>query len=115
MSKCTSRNAKFLKDLATAHHQKRKKIINSCSDDNINALSEIAYNTLRGNLKLTPLQLKKLKKHRVQVRKLAQKSLSAIRKRKLLHQQGGFLPFLLTPFLSALGSIAGKIISNSLG
>jgi hypothetical protein len=88
MEKCTSRNGKFFKDLATVHHRKRRKVIHSCSDDNINALSEILYNTLRGNLKHTPLQLTKLKKHKVQVRNLAQKYLSEIKKRKLLHQRG---------------------------
>jgi hypothetical protein len=113
MSKCTARNLQFLQSLSKAHHVKRKRIISTCNEDNINALAEIAWNTLRGNLSFNPSQLSKLRKHKETVRKLARKTLSPSQKRNILHQKGGFLPLLVTAFLSALGSVAGRAISNS--
>jgi hypothetical protein len=115
MSKCTARNLEFLKSISKCNELSRKQSLTSCSNDSIKAISEIALNTLKGNLKLTPLQIRQLKKHKKNVRQLAKKKLSVKEKRKLLIQQGGFLPFLIVPFLSALGSFAGKAIANSAG
>lgn len=115
MSHCTQRNQTFLQQVLKSNPIKRKKLIKTSSIDNINALSEIALNTLKGNLKLTPLEIKKLKRHRKHIRKIAKRSISAKQKRNILIQKGGFLPLLLTPFLAAVGSIAGSAIAHSLG
>ena len=70
-------------------------------------LREIAYNLLKGNLKLTKKQLSNLKKHKKAVRVVASKKPS-IKRRIKLEQRGGFLSALLTPVLTALaGSILG--------
>jgi len=105
----------FLKLVAKSTGRKRKQILNTCSNDSIKALSEIAHNTLKGILKVNPTNLKKLKKHRNKVRQLAKKRLALKQKRQLIVQQGGFLPFLVAPFLSAVGSFAGKALADSFG
>jgi hypothetical protein len=115
MSRCTERNQNFLESIHNCKSLKRKKIISSCSSDNIKALSELALNTLKGNLKVKPFQLKQLRKHRTAIRKLSKRNVSEKTKRKLLIQNGGFLPFLIAPFLSAIGAVAGKALAKSLG
>jgi hypothetical protein len=64
MSKCTARNLEFLKSISKCNKLSRKESLTSCSNDNIKAISEIALNTLKGNLKLTPLQIRQLKKQK---------------------------------------------------
>jgi hypothetical protein len=54
---------------------------------------------------------KKLKRHSLRLRKLANKRTSVAAKRKILSQRGGFLPLLLAA-LPAVGSIIGGVISR---
>jgi hypothetical protein len=93
----------------------RKKLIRKASRDNIDALSEVALNTLLGNVPLKDEQKKKLKRHRTKIRQLAHRRTSTKKKKILLVQQGGFLPLLLAPLLSALGGLAGKAIGSAVG
>ena len=62
--------------------------------------------------KLHPSMTKKLKRHSRALRKLVSKKTSLKAKRKVLSQQGGFLPLLLAA-LPAVGSIVGGIISRT--
>ena len=58
--------------------------------------------------KLNGKQIKSLKRHRNKLRTLANANVSLTRKRKLLSQRGGFLPFLIP----LLGSIVGPAIKG---
>ncbi len=82
----------------------------------VHSLSEIGYNTLLGNVPLTPTQKSKLKKFRRDLYLLVDKGTPITLKRKLLrkkkgnkNQRGGFLatllPALLGPFVSLLGTL----------
>lgn len=115
MSHCTRRNHSFLELIRTCKPKKRKQLINGATADNIKALSEIAHNTLKGNLKLPEPILKKLKRHKSSIRSLAKKNQSVTAHKSMLIQKGGFLPFLVTPFLAAAGSLAGKVLANAIG
>src|SRR5277367_157778 len=66
------------------------------------AVSECIFNVLRGNVKLSDKQKSKLDKHKKVLRILATKSVSKLKKRKILQQNGGgaFLPFLIPAALS---------------
>jgi len=116
MSSTTERNASFFKTLLCGGKQKksRQKIIRQASTDNIDALSEIALNLLKGNIPLNTKEKKKLKRHKDKIRKLGKRNVSTKKKKTLLVQEGGFLPLLLAPFLSAAGYIAGRAISTAL-
>ena len=83
--------------------------------DQIRALSEIASNIVKGNFKVDSKTFKKLQKHKEHIRKLSKKTCSHIKKKAILTQKGGFLPLLVTPILSALGGIAGRVIGSQLG
>lgn len=78
-------------------------------------MREIAHNTLIGNVPLNSEYQNKLRRHKCKIRKLAQKKLSLKFKRRFLQQKGGFLPHLITPVMSAVGSLAGRAVATSLG
>jgi hypothetical protein len=109
------RNFKFLQNLVKCGKGKRKCLINSASTDNINAISEAALNTLRGNIPLNKRQKSKLKKYKSKIRSLAKRRLSTKKRKLLLVQEGGVLPVLLAPLLSILAGVASKAVSSAIG
>jgi hypothetical protein len=115
MSSRIEKNLDFIKALETPSAYKRKRLLKSASEDNILALVEIAKNTLDGKLELNHPIEKKLKRHRKNLRHFAKRRPSIKSKKKFLIQKGGFLPYLVSPLLSIIGSIAGKVVSDSLG
>jgi len=112
MPNLIEKNIDFLKSVEKLSPYKRKKLLKSASEDNILALKEIAHNLLTGNLNVP--EIKKLKRHRQSIRKFVKKKSSLKSKRKLLIQKGGFLPLMITPLLSAIGTVTGKVISKAL-
>lgn len=114
MSKCIKRNASFLKKLAKLGPSDRDKLIADATPDQIRALTEIALNITSGNFTLGETHLSKLATHRHIIRKLAKRTLSHKKKKGILLQTGGFLPLLLTPILSALGSLVGRVVGSHL-
>jgi len=116
MSAITDRNISFFRELlcGTKKKQSRKKLFSKASSDNIDGLSEIALNILKGNIPLDTNQKKKFKRHKEKIRKLGRRNFSTKKKKSLLVQEGGFLPLLIAPFLSAAGYIAGRAISSAL-
>lgn len=94
---------------------RRKKIIEEATTDEIRALTEIAHNIVSGNFIVPENTLNKLEKHKTHIRKLSKRTRSHKDKKKSLVQEGGFLPFLISPVLSALGVVAGRAISSQLG
>jgi len=115
MSKCLDRNKDFLIQLSLASEKERQKLIENASPDQIRVLTEISANILNGKFDLRKRHVKKLINHKHIIRKLSQSHVSHKAKKALLNQSGGFLPFLITPVLSALGAIAGKVIGSQLG
>lgn len=81
----------------------------NCNNDIVKAISEIAINTLNGNNKISKKSHSNLKKHKNILRKLACPKNSLNCKRKILIQQGGFLPVLIGTILSG---VIGKLISD---
>lgn len=107
-SLCTVRNKNFLKSISKAFKKKRnldiKKYIENASCDQLNSITEIIRNTLKGNIPFSPNQKRILQKHRDKIRDLGKLSLPTGKRRKLLQQTGGFLPTLITPVLVAIAS-----------
>ena len=97
-----------LKKLKTCNVKQRKKLLKQGGKALQLCLQECAMNILNGNIPLTPFQLKKLRRHKEKVRKIAKSRIS--HKQKLdIEQKGGFLPALLAPVVGAvLGSIFKK-------
>ena len=102
----------ILKELARAKPKVRRKILRAASIDLVRCLCECSHNILRGNLKLSPKQKKKLKHHSKTLRSLAGKKVGLKRKKKLILQKGGFLPALLTPILGIASSLIGNLLNQ---
>ncbi len=83
-----------------------KCLINAANKGEINSLVEACLNVLQGNAHEKHLQ--NLKKHRVKVRKVANRSTSLTGKKKTL-QSGGFLAALLPVIASAVGGLLGGL------
>src|SRR5579863_4283421 len=115
MSKCLKRNKNFLKNLLKSNEDERQQLIDHATEDEIRCLSEIAKNIISGKFKIPEEVHKGLLPHRHSIRKLSKKTVSHKLKKVVLKQKGGFLPFLISPVLSALGVVVGRIIASHLG
>jgi len=91
--------------LKTSDPKLRKAILANCKSGIVNTMSECSLNLLRGNVKLKPFQKRKLGKHRVLLRKLADKRVSLSAKKKSIVQRGGFLLPLLGAVLPTIASL----------
>jgi hypothetical protein len=88
-------------------------LLTVASPGDVDACAEVYLNLLKGNIKVSKKDLKKLEKYREQIRVLADKKTPRRRKKILLGTQtGGFLPLLipaLAPLvLKALQGIFGQ-------
>lgn len=113
VSKRVRENIDFLRFLASCNPNQRKTAIKYASKEAILALVECCINVLHGTIELPEHNRKRLKKHRVIIRNLSRES-PLSKRRKILVQKGGFLPFLLAPLLSIVSSVAGSAISRAI-
>jgi hypothetical protein len=82
-------------------------------NDIIKLLTEIAHNTLQGNIPLNTLQLKRLRKYKQMLRTLSNRAVSLREKRDLVvRQRGGFLPILLPIIASAVGGLVSQLANQ---
>ena len=88
MSDVVKRALPLLQTLLASKPILRKAIIDHASPDLINAISEIVWNMLKGVIKLTPEQIRRLSRYKEQFRSLVNKRLSIKKKRKILNQRG---------------------------
>ena len=100
----------LLQTLAKARPAMARAIIQKSDRELIRLLSEIAHNTLKGNVRLTNGQSSKLKRYRKQLHLLANKRASLTNKRKIL-QKGGILPVLVGAIAPLLAGLIGGLAS----
>jgi len=102
-------NFRALHVLRTAEPKMRKTIISNCNKELVNSISECILNVLNGYVKLADCNTRKLLKHKVTLRKVADKRVPLSTKKRLIILRGGFL----LPLLSAvLPAIASQIASS---
>lgn len=103
----------FLNLLAESKTPKRRRILTDWAQKpDMDALSEISLNTLKGNIKLSPKMFQKLKRHKKALRTLACKKASLAKRKKIVKQQGGFLSFLIPTALSVVSELVPQIIKS---
>jgi len=78
----------------------------------VHSICEMCDNILAGNIKLSDVEHKELKKHKRILRKLVNKS-PLKSKRKILSQTGGFLQFLIPAAVSGITSLIESFINRS--
>ena len=99
-----NRNKEALLALQSATSSLQKIMLQNAKRDLVLALVEIAENIIKGNVKLTSVQLNGLKRKKKHVSVLVDPKRTENEKRKAL-QVGGFLPLLIGPIASLLGSV----------
>ena len=97
----------LLQFLSKAKPKINRAIIEESGPEVIRVLSECACNTLKGNVPLTQAQKNKLRRYKNHLRNLAEKKRVGIKKKKVILQQGGFLPALLGAILPAITAAFG--------
>ena len=84
------RQAPFLKSvLREANHQRRREHLQAANADQINAVSELMMNTLKGNVPVSPPTKKKLRPHRQALHDMSRRKTSLKRRRELMMNQKG--------------------------
>lgn len=102
----------LLEVLKNASPKLQRAILKNSDSKLIDALSEICFNYLKGNVKSTDTHFKKLKKYKTTIRKLGGSCNKKVCKRKVLLQSGsGFFGLLLAPLVTELaGYVTRKFL-----
>jgi hypothetical protein len=90
--------------LKTARPKLRKAIISNINRDLVHSISECTFNVLNGNIRLRDSIKCKLKKHKSNLRSLADNRLPLTAKKRIIVQRYRFLLPLLTAVLPTLAS-----------
>ena len=106
MAERLRRNLDILRVVCKGSPALRRAIIKEADDDTIKCFCECGYNILNGNVPVNPKQKKELKKHKYQLRRLADINKPLVEKRKLLVQKGAGLPVaLLLPIIAIASAL----------
>jgi len=109
MSKRVQKYFPTLKAIARMNEKKKKQYLKTYDPELFRCFVECSQNVLKGNCKLSKLQLRKLRRYKKELRSLARSNnrTSAKSKQKIL-QRGGFLQALLVPAVATLGGLLMK-------
>lgn len=106
------KNYHFLHMLVRSRTPQKRALLHTADNAQIKSMCEVCLNVLKGNI---PVNIKKMKKYKYMLRKLASKTIPyESKKRMLINQSGGFLPVIAPAIISALGGILGRVISKKL-
>jgi hypothetical protein len=105
------RNLTLLDLLSKTTKAQREALIKTSTQDQLQCICDCAANILKENIHLTDEQFKRLKRFQKHLRYLADSS-DNLENKRLVIQNGGFLPILLTPILSAAASILTDTLLN---
>ena len=106
-----NRNREALLVLRGASASLQKLMLEKAKRDLVLALVEIAENIIKGNVELTGEQLLALRRKKKHVGVLVNPATTTAQKKKAL-QVGGFLPLLLGPIASLLGSVLPSLFGR---
>ena len=108
MSATVRRALPLLKVLVDAGPKLKKAIIKHGPRELVTAVSEIVLNLIKGVIKLTSHQKKRLSRYKKELLRLAKKGVSLGKKRKILVQKGG------SAVVSILVPLALSLLSSKL-
>ena|ERR1700722_8463339 len=110
MSKNLKENTDFLKFLSKTSKTQRNQVIKSATSQQIKSLKECVLNICAGNVSLSPKQFVDLKKKRNKLYKFLKSK--SLRDKKIVVQNGGFLPLVLSALTPVLASLAQSAIQK---
>ena len=91
----------------------RKAIISNCDMELVSIVSACALNVLRGNVRFSDCQKKRLSKFKGRLRTVIDNRVPFDRKKLLINQRGGFLLQLLSAILPAIASFIYNSLKSS--
>lgn len=89
--------------------KQRKDMIAHANKGQMEAISEIAFNLLKGNMMIPTQTFKRLKPHKSKLLYLTHKKPSLKKKKQVLNQKGGFLPALASLITPLAIDLLGKV------
>ena len=89
--------------------KQRKDMIAHANKGQMEAISEIALNLLKGNMLIPTPSFKRLKPHKSKLLYLTRKKPSLKKKKQVLNQKGGFLPALASLIAPLAIDLLGKV------
>lgn len=96
----SQRNADILRAICHLNAKQRSALLSKANFDFMRCICECAFNILRGNVPLEKKYKTRLRKHAPILRKLVDRRDNVSKKKKIIVQNGGFLPSLLIPIVS---------------
>jgi hypothetical protein len=103
------KNAVLLKLLANGKKSTRKDILNVSGPSLTRAICECTKNVLSGRVYCTPSQIRKMRRHVKILRTITEKEVPIVKRKELIKQKGGFLPAVLAPLITIIGSLAAAL------
>jgi len=100
--------AALLRTIQKARPDLRRSLLKLADEQLIRCLCECASNTLKGNVNLTPVERRKLVRHKKILRRIVKKGESWKTKRKVIVQSGG--AFLLPLLAPILGTVLASLV-----
>jgi hypothetical protein len=97
--------------LAKAKPKLVRQIVAGADPSLVKTISECSYNILKGHVRLTDGQKKRLSRYKNALRALADRK-TTTRQRKALMQKGGFLPILGSLLAPVLGTVLGAALGG---
>lgn len=110
MKRRLSGHRHIIEVLATASPKLRKAILTHADKPLIQTLTESCHNVANGNIKISPCNLRKLKRYRSTIRQITSPKTKWQHKKKVLIQSGGFLPILMPIISSVLGGLVSHFM-----
>lgn len=98
----SQKNADLLRAICHLNAKQRSALLSTVNSDLIRCICECAFNILRGNVPLDRKYKTRLRKHAPILRKLVDRRDKVSKKKKIIVQNGGFLPSLLIPIVSTV-------------
>jgi flagellar motor switch protein FliM len=88
MSHAVQTHIALFKIIIRANKTLQQKIFKIVDEDFVEVISECIHNFLKGNIKISKNQVKKLKKHQASLRTIGDPTISATAKKKIINQKG---------------------------
>lgn len=104
----------FLEMLIKSNAKYRKSLLSGAPPEIIQILGECALNILQGTVTLNKEEKTKLRKHKYDLRKMANSQVSQKTKKKIIQKGGTLIPALLKPVLKAVIPMLASQIVRSL-
>ena len=103
----------FIRLVAESTPQERKSLLRHASKRQLKSLYIVCLNAVRGNLKLAPHVVKRLRRHRKTIETLGDKRVPQREKVRLVNQKGGLLGQVAGLALPVIAQVVASVLRNN--